>query len=64
MMVVVTALKFTLNFSRVRDAKDPSLANLPSQRLQETFFPTCINSLYNTKSFSPESEYNAHTQAL
>ena len=27
-------------------------------------FPTCINSLYRTKSFSPELEYNTHTQAL
>ena len=29
----VTPLKITLNFSRVRGAKDPSLANLPSQLL-------------------------------
>ena len=34
-MVGVTPLKITLNFSRVRGAKDPSLANLPSQRLDK-----------------------------
>ena len=28
-------MKFALNFSRVRSAKDPSLANLPSQRLEK-----------------------------
>ena len=34
-MVVVTPLKITPNFSRVRSAKDLSLANLPSQRLEK-----------------------------
>ena len=34
-MVVVTPLNISLNFSRVCGAKDPSLANLPSQRLEK-----------------------------
>ena len=34
-MVNVTPLKISLNFSQVRGAKDPSLANLPSQRLEK-----------------------------
>ena len=34
-LVAITPLKFTLNFSRVRGANDPSLANLPSQRLEK-----------------------------
>ena len=81
-MVGVTPLKITLNFSQVRGAKDPSLANLPSQRLEkqsktqkeqsnrDTYEVTGILSQlvlfhsYKTKSFSPELEYNTHTQAL
>ena len=34
-MLTVTPLNISLNFSRVRGAKDPSLANLPSQRLEK-----------------------------
>ena len=34
-MVVVTPLNISLNFSRVRGAKDLSLANLYSQRLEK-----------------------------
>ena len=34
-MVTVTPLKITLNFSQVRGAKDPSLANLHSQHLEK-----------------------------
>ena len=34
-MVAVTPLNISLNFSRVRGAKDPSLANLFSQRLEK-----------------------------
>ena len=34
-MITVTPLNISLNFSQVRSAKDPSLANLPSQRLEK-----------------------------
>ena len=34
-MITVTPLNISLNFSRVCSAKDPSLANLPSQRLEK-----------------------------
>ena len=35
MMAIVTLLNISLNFSRVRGAKDLSLANLPSKRLEK-----------------------------
>ena len=34
-VLIVTPLNISLNFSRVCGAKDPSLANLPSQRLEK-----------------------------
>ena len=64
-MAGVTPLNITLIFSRVCGAKDPSLANLPSQLLEKQSkskntdtndygkpFLTCIISLYKTKLFS------------
>ena len=60
-MNIVTPPIISLNFSRVCGAKDPFLANLPSQFLEKQSnrdtndyrkpFPTCIISLYKTKLF-------------
>ena len=78
-MVNITPLKISLNFSQVRGAKDPSLANLPSQRLEKQSKTQKEQSNNDTWGYEnpfptcinhsyktklfPEPEYNALTQA-
>ena len=78
-MVNITPLKISLNFSQVRGAKDPSLANLPSQRLEKQSKTQKEQSNNDTWGYEnpfptcinhsyktklfPEPEYSALTQA-